>query len=527
MADDLMDHDDSFEDILINFGLTARAVSRFMEDYATANDLLISNEEQIKLVVNIQNKMYRSHATANQRWYINTAQLNRNLAFYKWTIFAIKDARAFYDENSAATFDLDWVNSISEAYNMEDPKVTPQSTAFSVTVPTFVGTNWHDVKAKMTALLMTRIGNAGVPLTYLIRERRRLWENTDDISNLQERRIATKAHAGTTFELDNSELYRILLNTFTSTTLDNVVRSFQRHNDGIGAWAAIIANVEGANYPSELKRQGDQIIENAFFDPNKNFTFEKYFDKHVKSHELHAAANAPVPEWRKIDQFMKNIKCSHLQNDYRNLKDGAMYQNFTAMYNKLNENYRTMIQQGIIKPISIFKRKINSMDSNGTNNDHRGGRGRGNGRGRGGRGRGRGRGRHGGRGRGRGRGGRGNNNDTVDISCLPSGIDLQNLSFSNERWHEFTQEQKSAIWALRNLNGNRNSRNNRSDDVSSLGQGTVNNERQVYQLVQVPGTLPPAPDDNQPPIPPTVSGSSNSRGDGTRSTNAGNAFGRN
>ena len=77
----------------------------------------------------------------------------------------------------------------------------------------------------------------------------------------------------------------------------------------MGAWKAIIANVEGENYASELKLQGDQIIENAFFDPNKNFTFEKYFDKHVKSHKLHAAAQAPVPEWRKIYQFMKNIKC--------------------------------------------------------------------------------------------------------------------------------------------------------------------------------------------------------------------------
>jgi hypothetical protein len=80
---------------------------------------------------------------------------------------------------------------------------------------------------------------------------------------------------------------------------------------------------------------------------------------------------------------------------------------------------------------------------------------------------------------------------------------------------------------LRNLNGNRNDHNNnRNDDVSSLGQGTTTNERQIYQLVQVPGNLPPAPSDSQPPIPPTVSGS-NSRGDGTRSTNAGSAFGRN
>ena len=67
---------------------------------------------------------------------------------------------------------------------------------------------------------------------------------------------------------------RILLNTFTSTTLDNVVRSFQKHNNGMGAWKAIISKVEGANYASELKRQGNQIIKNALFDPNKNFTFE-------------------------------------------------------------------------------------------------------------------------------------------------------------------------------------------------------------------------------------------------------------
>ena len=137
------------------------------------------------------------------------------------------------------------------------------------------------------------------------------------MTNIQERRIATKVHKGNTFELDNRELFRILLNTFTSTTLDNVVRLFQKHNDGMEEWKAIITNVEGANYASELKRQGNQITENAFFDANKNYTFEKYFDKNVESHKLHAAAQAPVPEWRKIDQFMKYIKCSNLKNAYR------------------------------------------------------------------------------------------------------------------------------------------------------------------------------------------------------------------
>ena len=92
--------------------------------------------------------MYRSHATAALRCYINTAQLNHVLAFYNWTVFAIKDAHAKYYEDNSAAFDLAWINSIIDSYNMKDPDATPQSTAFSVIILTFVGTNWHDVKAK-------------------------------------------------------------------------------------------------------------------------------------------------------------------------------------------------------------------------------------------------------------------------------------------------------------------------------------------------------------------------------------------
>ena len=59
--------------------------------------------------------MYRSHATALHRCYINTAQLNRILAFYKWTVYKIKDAHAEYDENNYAEFDITWINSIIDS----------------------------------------------------------------------------------------------------------------------------------------------------------------------------------------------------------------------------------------------------------------------------------------------------------------------------------------------------------------------------------------------------------------------------
>ena len=133
----MMDSDQSFETILTSFGITQRATNRLTEYYVTAHDLMASNIEQIKSVVNIQNKMYRSHATALHRCYINTAQLNRILAFYNWTVYAIKDAHAEYDESNSAAFDLTWINSIIDAYNMKDPDATPESTALSVIIPTY------------------------------------------------------------------------------------------------------------------------------------------------------------------------------------------------------------------------------------------------------------------------------------------------------------------------------------------------------------------------------------------------------
>ena len=169
-----------------------------------------------------------------------------------------------------------------------------------------MGTNRHTTKSQIEALLATRMGNAGIPLTYLVRKSRNLWEDTDHVPSLTERRIATKMHQGNTFALDNREFFRILLNLFTSTTLDNVVKAHQPHNDGMAAWNAILANVEGENYVTELKRQGDKATVGAFFDPTKNFSIEKYFDLHVESHVLHREAGAEVPEWRKIEQFISD-----------------------------------------------------------------------------------------------------------------------------------------------------------------------------------------------------------------------------
>lgn len=550
---DIMDDNAAFEVILTNIGLSAEAAGHFIDDYPTFNDLRISDIETIKGVILAQNKIFRHHADANERCYITANQQNYILALHRWSIFAITDAGGRYDVGTVNEFDEDWVRSIVDEYNVADPSPTAQSTVFSVEVPKLTAQNWFDVRRQFLALLATRVGHSGLPLTYLLRDTRLSWEDTEDITPLQERRILTKQHDGHLFDRDNRELHRILLLTFSSTTVEDLVKSEQRTSDGLAAWNKIVANLDGGSYFDELKRQADDIVRKAFFNPNRLFSFEQYFAAHTRAHEMMSAAGAPTAEWKKISDFMNNIQCTPLQHDYRNIKDTPPYNSdFTAFYNKLNENYRMMVQQGIVKPATLNRRRnVSQVDTT------RGGRGRG---GRGGRGRYNStNGNRGGRGRGRGRGGRGRgrgnrnrseeNSDGIDLSCLPANFNIQSINdnFAPEVWQGFTWNQRATINALRQMfHTNRqltinmleayrsqNTPQHHHDDMSSIASQAP---RFVYGM-QSGGSIPPPPPPPPPhgtgnlpiPIPPPPQGSNPfnaGRSINAQASQAGSAFGR-
>ena len=282
---DIMDDGASFAIILGSqiagtqgFGLTVRSVNVFRADYDTARDLTNSDESQIKQVIKNINSTYRDQDTVNRRCYINAIMTKRSLVFHHWTIYAIKD------------FDRTWVNDIMDSYTMEKPEITSQSTSFSVTVTKYDGTNWFDARGQILQLMSTRIGHSGVPLSCILRQTRSEWDDTENSTSLQDRRIATKILQGPTFDLDNKEFFRILANVLTSTTtLEDDVHKFKGTKHGRNFWNFLTAIVEGASFPTELKRQGDTIIKDLVYDPNKNFLFERYYQLHARSHEIFAA----------------------------------------------------------------------------------------------------------------------------------------------------------------------------------------------------------------------------------------------
>lgn len=109
-----------------------------------------------------------------------------------------------------------------------------------------------------------------------------------------------------------------------------------------------MANVEGAHFRNELRRQANAIVTKAFWDPARHFSFKKYFE---------------VVDWQKIEKFMEGMKCSQLQNVFITNKYDSF--TFAQFYSDINEKYRRLVANNQIKPVSIYIRKISQMSSDG------------------------------------------------------------------------------------------------------------------------------------------------------------------
>ena len=70
-----------------------------------------------------------------------------------------------------------------------------------------------------------------------------------------------------------------------------------------------------------------------------------------------------------MDQTSVVTSIPQLQDDYCDIKDDARYQNFIVFYKKINEKNRMLIEKKIIKPVRIFKGKINHMDRGNDGNN--------------------------------------------------------------------------------------------------------------------------------------------------------------
>jgi hypothetical protein len=129
-----------------------------------------------------------------------------------------------------------------------------------------------------------------------------------------------------------------------------------------------------------IKDEAYNLIQTSQYMGKKcNFNFEKYLTIHIKAHQDLVDNREPMPESRKVREFLDHINCNEMEAGVANvLADEGKSENFIATANYLSFFAR--------KQMSLNETKNRGRSIGSASCKDRGGRGRGRGPGQGGRG---------------------------------------------------------------------------------------------------------------------------------------------
>jgi len=307
-------------------------------------------------------------------------------------------------------------------------------------------TKWRPWKEAITTYLHSKRGHAGLPLAYIIRE----YDNPlPDVpyATTHDQLVASAIHRGPEYHANNGIVFDLLQSLTLNGPAWAWINNYERVRDGRGAWKALITYYEGDSMKTRTKQECyDTIAKAAYKGNSRTFDFSAYVAIHQQAHQDLFRLGEPVPENKKVRDFLNGIMDTQCANIKLNVLANSAYMNDFAMM----INYcATAID--MIKRNDSSSRQISEVQSQ----NNRGGRGGRNQRGgRGGHGKG-GRGcqgnnydpnyrnnNNGGRGnRGRGRGGRGRRNDPNDQSIA--------RGYSRDDWANLSQADRNRVYRAR------------------------------------------------------------------------------
>ena len=433
------------------------------EGINTLNALCYLSKKELDDMVSGINKAYKTISRANERCSIGTMVLKRIHAVRLWAKDALIEGQKIMPDNQGT------LNLLTEAWRDDicniylSPESEETDTSSNIDKVDFDGTNWYDARRSILDIISSKKGAKGISLSYIVRATNGAWDN--DYETLEERRIACYRHSGPGFVEDNKAVYHLLVQYFSKTSCNDVVRTYEKSKNGKAAWNAIKKHNEGGGFKQQLIQEANEMIARARFTGNARYGLEDYFKIHVRCHLMLAESGQPMGEFQKITTFMANISDPGIKQDYKTVRSNqTLMASFQSLFNHLYEGHRIDHPEGVPSKNNFMpnnrKRNINQMQGQG-NNDTRSGRGRGRS----------GRGSRGGRsGRG-GRGGRGRGRNNSSKTSLPASIRQDpHATIAPDTWHALSYEQKNAVFVLRE-NTNKLSEDART--VNSLNSNNV------------------------------------------------------
>lgn len=385
---------------------------------------------------------------------------------------------------------------------------------------------WFENKLAIEDALQRQIGVRELPLSYAIRP-----NDTNDYDGFyaskEDKLINCAGHNGPEFKDDNERVYSLLTDYVTDVSDKTVIEKYKVSKNGRKTWLELCLTMESPEYLSNLAVQAEKMMRDVIYKGEKGtFGIKKYhqiisqaFNMLSEAHNPNQGRDTRLSESQKITRFMSRIKendcaktCLEAEKELRKkpIQDQTFNNWYADMLGSLSK-YRTMVQSDSVTRsfnVNSVGAVLHNPLSTTSGRTGRGGRGRG--RGRGGRNNGRGRGRGRGRGHGRGRG-----NDQMPASSHSfNPLPLRN--YSNEEWQQLSYDQKQIIKHMKIANGWINQ--STPPNGYYIDEQGVARKRQTTRNVALVDSdtdnfnMPPPPNHDTPPIPPTITTDPNSAG---------------
>ena len=176
--------------------------------------------------------------------------------------------------------------------------------------------DWFKFWEKFKNYLGRVRGAAKVPILYVVRDHR---EVTDEIRDATYTSHSRKVSAllrlsGEHFDVDNVGVWEILKGLTIDGFAWSFVKRFDNTMDGRGAIEALRRQCEGKTSVKTRKNKAYASIAGAVYRGiRKNFTFAQYVAIHQAGHNELADCNEPIPETKKVSDFLAGINDSSLE----------------------------------------------------------------------------------------------------------------------------------------------------------------------------------------------------------------------
>lgn len=205
-------------------------------------------------------------------------------------------------------------------------------------------------------------GAAKCPITWIFREHDMVTQAHHNAAygDHDSRLIATTVFQGPWFELDNARVYEEFKSLVLKGPGWSFVKQYDRTKNGRSAVLALRRQCEGISAVQTRKAMAYAKIAAARFSGQKrNFTFDNYVEQHQDGHNTLADLDEPVPETKKVTDFLSGITDPRLNNskdvilgDVAKLQDFEACQQYlkTLVFNKSTQDKHERHIAGVHSP---------------------------------------------------------------------------------------------------------------------------------------------------------------------------------